>query len=151
MEEFFSIFQKFFRPLRQRPQRGGEQPPDSAGQPGRPQQRRQRQTAEGEEIGPAPQRHRGHVEDAHPPVVPGQGEQEQGRRSPQPEQQIQRKGQADRPPGAPQGAHGVVDQPQQRTQQERLPEYGGLARDVHVHAQRSSRERKPPLATFSSS
>ncbi len=151
MEEFFSIFQKFFRSPPHCPQRGGEQPPDPARETGQPQQCGQSQTAEGEEIGPAPQGHRSDMEDANPAVVPGQGEQEQGRRGAQPEQQVQRKGEDAFLPRAPQGAHPVVDQPQQRPQQEPLAEYGGLARDVHVHAQRSSRERKPPLATFSSS
>lgn len=145
------IFQKFFRAPGRRAHRRGERPPQPAHKLRQRQQRGQHQAAQREEIRPAPQGQRGHVVDAHPPVVQGQGEQEQRRRRPQPEQQVQDEGQAGQGQGAPQGAHPVVDQPQQCPQQQPLPEDGGLAGNVHVHGQRSRREKKPPRPPVSSS
>lgn len=84
------------------------------------------------------------MKNAHLPVVAQQGEGEQGRRRPQPEQQVQQKGQRRQFQASAQGAHPVVDQAQRRPQQEALPEDQRLARNVYMHGQRRSRARKPP-------
>lgn len=82
--------------------------------------------------------------DAHLPVVPQKGEQEQRRRGGQPEQQVQSEGQPPEAEAPPEGAHPVVEQAKQRPQQKALPEDDRLPCDVYVHGQRSSREKKPP-------
>lgn len=137
-------FQKIFPGPPRPPDRGGQQPekiPDPVGQPIK---EGQNQLTEGEEIDPAPQRHRGDVENAHLPVVAEQGEGEQGRRRTQPEQQVQQEGQRGQLQAPAQGAHPVVDQAQRHPQQKALPEDQRLAHHVYVHRQRSSRARKPP-------
>lgn len=88
---------------------------------------------------------------AHLAVVPQKGEQEQRRRDPQPEQQVQHKGQPPQPEAPSDSAHPVVNQTQRGPQQKALPEDGRLAHDVHVHDQRKSREKKPPRLPPSSS
>ena len=88
---------------------------------------------------------------AHLAVVPQQGEGKQGRHRPQPEQQIQHKGQRRQADAPAQGAHPVVDQAQQNPQQEPLPKDRRLAQNIHVHGQRSSRARKPPRPPAASS
>ena len=148
---FFSNFKKFFCPPPRQPDRSGEQAERRAHSPRQPEQRGQHQAAEGEKVQPAPQRRRRHVVDAHPPVVGQQGEGEQPRRGPQPEQHVQRKGQRSQPQAPAQGAHPVVDQAQQRPQRDALPKHRRLAQDVHVHGQRSSRARKPPRPPAASS
>ncbi len=89
--------------------------------------------------------------DAHLPVVPQEGKQEQRRRGPQPEQQVQNKGQPTQPQTPPDGAHPVVNQAQRGPKQKALPEDGRLAHDVYVHGQRRSREKNPPRPPTSSS
>ena len=82
--------------------------------------------------------------DADLPVVPQEGEGEQGGRRPQPEQQIQQKGQPGQLQAPAQGAHPVVDKTQSRPQQKAQAKDHRLPRDVYVHGQRSRRERNPP-------
>ena len=89
--------------------------------------------------------------DAHLSVIPQEGEGEQRRGRPQPEQQIQHKGQPPQPEAPPDSAHPVVNQAQRGPQQKALPEDDRLAHDVHVHDQRKSREKKPPRLPPSSS
>lgn len=151
MEVFFLFFQKIFPGPSGPAGWGGEQDEKSSDLVGQPQQRGQYQPAQGEEIRPAPQQQRGHVIDAHLPVVPQEGEGEQAGRAPQPEQQVQHEGQGAQPQAPAQGAHPVVNEAQQRPQQEALTENGGLAYDVYVHGQRSSREKKPIRPAPSSS
>ena len=141
---FFSNFQKFFCPAPGQPDRSSEQAEYCPHPLGQPQQRGQYQAAEGKKVQPAPQRHGHHVIDAHLPVVPKQGEGEQSRHSPQPEQQVQQENQRGQPQAPAQGAHSVIDQTQQHSQQDSLPKDRRLAQNVHVHGQRSSRARKPP-------
>ena len=144
MEVFFLIFQNFF-PGPPGPSGGSHEQAEKRPDLVRlPQQNGQDQAAQGEEIGPASQRHGGHVVDAHLPVVRQQGKGEQPRRGPQPEQQVQQEGQTGQLQTPAQGAHPVVDEAQQRSQQEALPEDQRLAHDVYMHGQRSSRARKPP-------
>ncbi len=145
MEAFFSIFQKFFPGPPGLPGRGHEQTDKRPNFVRQPQQNGQNQAAQGEKIGSAPQRHGGHVVDAHLSVVRQQGEGEQPRRGPQPEQQVQQEGQADQLQGPAQGAHPVVDEAQQRPQQEALPEDHRLAQyvDVHKSAQQPGEEAAP--------
>ena len=145
MEEFFSIFQKFFCAPPEIPGGGGEQPQQGPDLVRQPQQGGQDQAAEGEEVPPAPQGHRGHVVDAHLAVLPQQGEGEQPRRGPQPEQQIQREGQAGHLQAPAQGAHPVIGQAQQRPQQDPLPKDRRLARHVDAHgsAQQPGQEAAP--------
>ena len=82
--------------------------------------------------------------DAHLPIVPQKGEQEQRRRGGQPEQQVQPEGQPAKAQTPPERAHPVIEQAQQRPKQESLPEDDRLAQHVYMHGQRSSREKKPP-------
>lgn len=89
--------------------------------------------------------------DAHLPVVPREGEGKQRRDGPQPEQQVQREGQPAQSHTPAQRPHPVVNQPQQHTQQQPLPKNGRLGRNVHIHGQRSSREKNPPRPPPSSS
>lgn len=89
--------------------------------------------------------------DAHLPIVPQEGKEEQRCRNPQPKQQVQDKGKPPQADAAAERAHHVVNQAQQRPQQEPLPENHRLARDVYVHGQRRSREKKPPRPPPSSS
>ena len=70
------------------------------------------------------------MEDAHLTVAAEQGEGEQRRRRPQPEQQVQQEGQAGQLQAPAQGAHPVVDEAQQRPQQEALAEDHRLAQFV---------------------
>ena len=133
MEAFFLIFQKFFPGPPGAPGGGHEQTekrPDFVRQP---QEYGQNQAAQGQKIGSAPQRHGGHVVNAHLPVVRQQGEGEQPCRGPQPEQQVQQESQPTQLEGPAQGAHPVVDEAQQRPQQEALPEDHRLAQYVYVH------------------
>lgn len=88
---------------------------------------------------------------AHLPVVPQQGKGEQRRDGPQPEQQVQREGQPAQADAAPQRPHSIVNQPQQHAQQQPLSKNGRLGRDLHIHGQRSSREKNPPRPPPSSS
>ena len=83
----------------------------------------------------------------HLAAVPQQGEGEQGRRRPQPEQQIQREGQRRQPDAPAQDAHPIVEQAQRRPQQEPLAEYHRLARDIDVHgsAQQPGQEPAPAV------
>ena len=145
------IFQKFFPGPSHAAGGGGEKPPKRPDQPRQPQQRGQHQAAEREKIQAAPQSRRSHVVDAHLSVVPQEGEGEQGRRRPQPEQQVQQEGQPGQLQAAAQGAHPIVDKAQRRPQQEAQAKDRRLARDVHVHGQRSRRARKPPRSRPSSS
>lgn len=144
MEVFFLKFQKIFPGPARPPEGGGKQSEKGADFVGQPQKKGQNQFAEGEKVEPASQRHRGNVEDAHLSVAAQQGESEQGRRRPQPEQQVQQEGQRRHVPAPAQSAHPVVHQAQRRPQQEALPEDQRLARNIYVHGQRSSRDRKPP-------
>ena len=137
-------FQKFFSGPPGPPRRGGKKPEKGPNDTGQPQKKGQNQLAEGEEIAPAPQHRRGHVENAHLSVVPQQGEGEQGRRRADPEQQVQQEGQRGQLQAPAQGAHPVVNQAQGRPQQESLPENQRLVQDIYIHRQRSSRARKPP-------
>jgi len=73
------------------------------------------------------------VVDAHLSVVPQKGEGEQPRRGPQPEQQIQQEGKPPQLQAPAQGAHPVVDEAQQRPQQEPLPKDRRLAQHIDVH------------------
>lgn len=144
MEVFFLNFQKFF-PSRPNPaKRGGEQAEKSPNFVGNPQQYGQNQAAEGEKVPAAAQRHGSYVIDAHLPVVLQQGEGEEGRDHPQPEQQVEPEGQPAQLQGPAHRAHPVVGQPQQRPQQKALPRYRRLGDHVRGHGQRSSRARKPP-------
>ena len=70
---------------------------------------------------------------AHLAAVPEQGEREQRRHRPQPEQDVQHEGQRPQPDAPAQGAHSVVHQPKQSPQQDALPENLRLGRDVHIH------------------
>ncbi len=133
MEVFFLIFQKFFRLPASEAGGGGEQAEQSPEPVRQPQQGGQDQPAEGEEVQPAPQSHGGHVVNADLPVVPEQGEGEQPRRGPHPEQQVQQKGQPGQPPIPAQGAHAVVDQAKRRPQQEALAENGRLVQNIRGH------------------
>jgi len=72
--------------------------------------------------------------DAHLPVVPQQGEGKQPRRGPQPEQQVQQERKPPQLQAPAQGAHPVVDEAQQRPQQEALPENRRLAQHIDVHS-----------------
>lgn len=145
------IFQKFFCPPPRPADRGGGQPPQCPDPRRQPEQRGQHQPAEGEEIQPAAQRRRGHMVDAHAPVVPQQGEGEQGGGDAQPEQQVQQKGQPGQLQAPAQGAHPVVDEAQRGPQQKGQPKDLRLVRHVHIHGQRSRREKKPPRPAPSSS
>ena len=107
--------------------------------------------AECEEVQSAPQGRRGHMVDADLAVVPQEGEGEQSRGRPQPEQQIQKEGQPGKFQAPAQGAHSIVDKAQRRPQQEALAKDRRLARDVYVHGQRNRRERNPPRSLPSSS
>ena len=69
----------------------------------------------------------------HLAAVPQQGEGEQGRHRRQPEQQIQHEGQRGQPDAPAQGAHPIVEQAQQRSKGQSLPEYRRLDPDVHIH------------------
>lgn len=88
---------------------------------------------------------------AHPPVVPQQGKGKQGGGDAQPEQEVQQEGQPGQLQTPAQSAHPVVDQAQGRPQQESQPENRRLVRHVHIHTQRSRREKKPPRPAPSSS
>ena len=148
---FFSNFQKIFCLPPRQPDRGRKQPEHRLYPPGQPEQRGQHQAAEGEEVQPAPQRRRRHMINAHLPVVGQQGEGKQPGRVPQPEQQVQQKGQRGQPKAPAQGAHSVIDQAQQNPQQAPLPKDRRLAQNIHMHGQRSSRARKPPRPPAASS
>ena len=87
----------------------------------------------------------------HLPAVPKQGECEQRPHRPQPEQHVQHKSQGGQPDAPTQGAHPVVHQPQQRPKGQPLPEHRRLGGHIHIHSQRSSRDRKPPRAPPASS
>lgn len=89
--------------------------------------------------------------DAHLPVVPQQSKGKQRRDGPQPEQQVQREGKPAQADAAPQRPHPIVNQPQQHAQQQPLPKNSRLGRDLHIHGQRSSREKNPPRLPPSSS
>lgn len=89
--------------------------------------------------------------DADLSVVPQEGEGEQGRRGPQPKQQIQQEGQPDQFQAPAQDARSIVDKAQRRPQQEAQAKDHRLARDVNVHGQRNRRERNPPRSLPSSS
>lgn len=97
MEEFFLIFQKFFPGPSGPPGWSGKQTKKRPDFAGNPQQNGQNQTAEGEKIASASQRHGGHVVDAHLAVVPQQGKGKQPSRGREPEQQVQQEGQAGQP------------------------------------------------------
>ncbi len=116
MEVFFLIFQKFFPGPSSPPDGGSEETEKCPNFVGRPQKRGQNQAAEGEKIGSAPQSHGGHVVNAHFPIVPQEGEGEQSRRGPQPEQQVQEEGQAGQLQAPAQGTHSVIDKSQQDPQ-----------------------------------
>ena len=133
MEVFFLIFQKFFRHPPRPPHRGGEQAEKRPNFVRQPQKDGQNQAAQGEKIDAAAQGRGGHVVDAHLSVVPQQGQGEQPRRGRQPEQQVQQKGQAGQLQAPAQGAHPVIDEAQQRPQQESLPEHRRLAQNVDMH------------------
>ena len=116
-----------------------------------PEQSRQHQPAQGEQVKPsAGQEGRRYVEPGFP-VFPEEGHPEQQHHHAQPEQNVQRKGQPPPPGAAAQGPQHVVDQAQtsaqQQTQQKDLP----LDRHVHTHGQRSKRARNPPCVPRSSS
>ena len=91
------------------------------------------------------------MEDAHPAVIPQQGEGKQGGGNAQPEQQIQQEGQPGQLQAPAQGAHPIVDKTQSRPQQKAQAKDHRLPRDVYVHGQRSRRERNPPRPLPSSS
>lgn len=91
------------------------------------------------------------MEDANLPVVPQEGEGEQGRRRPQPEQQIQQERKPCQLQAPAQGTHSIVDKAQRRPQQEAQAKDRRLTRDVYVHGQRSRREKNPPRPLPSSS
>ena len=107
--------------------------------------------AEGEKVQPASQGGRGYVVDAHLPVIPQEGEGEQGRSRRQPKQQIQQESQPDQLQVPAQSAHSIVDKAQRRPQQESLAKDQRLTRDVYVHDQRNRRESSPPRSLPSSS
>lgn len=144
MEEFFFIFQKNFSGQPKFSDRGGQKPPEPPHDLQDFAKQRQRQPAQSEKVEPAPQEHRRPVVDAHLPRVPEDGQQEQGDRRPQPEDEIQQGGQPLERNTPADGPHEVVHQPQRRPQQKALAEHRGLGRYVRGH-QRSSREKKPPL------
>lgn len=145
------IFKKFFSSPHRPADGSGEQPPQRPDPARQPQQRGQHQTAEGEKVQPAPQSRRGHMVDAHLSVVPQEGEGEQGRGGPQPEQQIQQEGQPGQLQAPAQGARPIVDKAQRRPQQEAQAKDHRLVRDVYVHGQRSRRAKNPPRSRPSSS
>ena len=89
--------------------------------------------------------------DAYLPVVPQEGEQEQRRRGPQPEQQVQPERQPPQAEAPADGPHPIVDQAQRSPQQEALPKRRRLAHHVYMHGQRRSREKNPPRPLPSSS
>lgn len=59
--------------------------------------------------------------EAHRAPAPLDGQKEQGRDSPQPEDQIQKEGQPAQAQAPPDGPHQVVHHPQNSAQQEGLP------------------------------
>ncbi len=142
LKVFFSLFQKFFcLPARLSGRSGGQAA--QGGQPSRrPQQQRQRQPAQGEQVDRTAQKQGGHVEHLDLPVPPGQGEGEQQHGGPQPEQQVQAKGQpapAKLPAQRPQP---VVHKPQCAARQHRLAEGRRLGQDVHPHGFSAAAGRK---------
>lgn len=141
---FFFVFINFFCGTARPAGGSGQKTPDRPQSVGQFQQNGEQQGAYGEKIAAAPQQSSHAVIDAHLPVVPEQGKQEQPGDGPQPEQQVQQKGQPFQAEGAAEGAHHVVDQAQGRPQQEALSKGGGLTQNIHVHIQRSNREKKPP-------
>ena len=110
----------------------------------RPQQGGQHQPAQRQEIHPASDQKSQHMVNTNLSAVPQEGQGEQRRHNPQPKQQIQHESQDSQADAPAQGAHPIVHQAQQRPQQDPLPENSRLGRDIHVHGQRSSRDRNPP-------
>lgn len=82
--------------------------------------------------------------DAHLPVPPEDGQQEQRRHRPHPEQQIQQERQPPEARSPAKGTHQVVYQPKAGPQQHSLAEHRRLGQHVHPHIQRSNRAKKPP-------
>lgn len=133
MEELFLIFQKFFFRLPEAAERGRAKPPDPPQKFQKLEKNRQHGPAQGGEIGPASQQKGGPLIDAHLSRAPADGQQEQGGGRPQPEGQVQQKGQPFQRQAPPDGPHPVVHQAQRRAQQKALAEQRGLGRHIRGH------------------
>lgn len=89
--------------------------------------------------------------DAHLPALPEHRQQEQRGGDAHPEQQVQQKGQPAQTQAVADGPQQIVKQAQRTAQQHSLAEHRRLAQHVHMHGQRSSREKNPPRVPPSSS
>lgn len=88
---------------------------------------------------------------AHLPVLPQHRQQEQRGDHAQPKHQVQQKGQPTAARAVPDGPHQVIERPQRPAQENPLAEHRRLAQHIHMHGQRSRREKNPPRLPASSS